>query len=317
MNEDIIITDINALLPSKMNEPVNFSNGIVSVNNIDEIYLEKNFKKRQIKKQDKFSLYAQSLVSKLIHNNKTHIDKIEPNNIGIILGNNTGGWNYVENQLINLYREGFDQINPYVATAWFPTAPQGEISISNNIKGYSKTICANRLSGGLALAHSYEILKDNICELTVTGSIESPNSNLVTYALNEDDKVMNESAIFILLEKENKLNRENKLASIIDIQCSTSFEINIKRFYENHDKEIDLIVNHNVEREYLNQIKNNTNNEVYIENFNDNNEYFSSESLITVFKILSNRKKYKNKTIMINHTENNSKQILTLILRIF
>ena len=72
----------------------------------------------------------------------------DPFRIGISFGNNSGGWDICERGFEEYYQQGPPMINPWQATAWFPTAPQGFVSIQYNIRGWSKSFACDRASGG-------------------------------------------------------------------------------------------------------------------------------------------------------------------------
>ncbi len=48
--------------------------------------------------------------------------------VGITVGNNLGGWEFAERELRHLWQSGPREVSPYMATAWFPAAVQGNIS---------------------------------------------------------------------------------------------------------------------------------------------------------------------------------------------
>lgn len=98
---------------------------------------------------------------------------------GILLGNSAGGWSYVEPQLDDIYVGNHENLSPYVATAWFPTAAQGEISIQYKISGYSKTFSADSLSAGYALDHAIYLMNNDYLPGAFVGAMESPLSPLV------------------------------------------------------------------------------------------------------------------------------------------
>jgi 3-oxoacyl-(acyl-carrier-protein) synthase len=128
------------------------------------------------------------------------------NRTGIVIGNNFGGWGYVEPQMEGLYAEGMDSINPYVATAWFPAAAQGEISIRFGLRGHSKTFSADRLSAGVALEYSRLLLGDGTLDWVLVGGAEAPDSLPVLDAMYDEGLVSQtipagEAACLLLLSR--------------------------------------------------------------------------------------------------------------------
>uniref|UniRef100_A0AAU2VBQ0 Ketosynthase family 3 (KS3) domain-containing protein n=1 Tax=Streptomyces sp. NBC_00003 TaxID=2903608 RepID=A0AAU2VBQ0_9ACTN len=155
----------------------------VTVATVDDTHLEHGFPKRYVKRVDRFALLAAHAARQALNDAGITITDANRDRIGLIIGNNTGGWSYVEPQMYPLYRDtSLEVINPYVATAWFPTAPQGEISISLGIEGFSKTVAGENLSTGLALQLARYALLDGRLDAAVVIGVEAPLTPLVHQA---------------------------------------------------------------------------------------------------------------------------------------
>jgi 3-oxoacyl-(acyl-carrier-protein) synthase len=108
------------------------------------------------------------------------ITQEDPNQVGIFLGNALGGWLYAETELRDLYVEGREGVSPYMASAWFPAAPQGQVSIYYGIKGFSKTVVADRASSSMAISYARDTLSKGRLDLILAGGTEAP---VTPYAL--------------------------------------------------------------------------------------------------------------------------------------
>ncbi len=96
--------------------------------------------------------------------------------IGVMVGNNLGGWEFAERELRNLWELGPREVSPYMATAWFPAAVQGNISIQFGIKGIGRTFLNDRASGAFALIHAAECLVRGRADIMLAGGSEAPFS---------------------------------------------------------------------------------------------------------------------------------------------
>ncbi|HEY0754440.1 MAG TPA: beta-ketoacyl-[acyl-carrier-protein] synthase family protein [Ktedonobacteraceae bacterium] len=96
--------------------------------------------------------------------------------IGISVGNNLGGWEFAERELRNLWKLGPREVSPYMATAWFPAAVQGNMSIQFGIKGVGRTFLSDRASGALALMHAADCLQRGRADVMLAGGTEAPFS---------------------------------------------------------------------------------------------------------------------------------------------
>ena len=100
----------------------------------------------------------------------------DPGLVGIFLGNAIGGWLYAETELRDLYLEGREGVSPYMASAWFPAAPQGQVSIYYGIKGFSKTVVSDRASSLMALGYAKKVLSKDKLNMILGGGMEAPVS---------------------------------------------------------------------------------------------------------------------------------------------
>lgn len=131
---------------------------------------------RLLQKIDPFSHMALIASELALKDAGIDLTKENLNNIGIFMGNALGGWLYGETELRDLYIEGREGVSPYMASAWFPAAPQGQVSIYYGIKGYSKTIVSDRASSLMAIGHAIRVLSKNKLDFILAGGMEAPLS---------------------------------------------------------------------------------------------------------------------------------------------
>jgi 3-oxoacyl-(acyl-carrier-protein) synthase len=147
---------------------------------IDDLEKYSHVSQRLLKKIDAFSHMALIASELALEDAGIDIKKEDPNLVGIFLGNAIGGWMYAETELRDLYIEGRDGVSPYMASAWFPAAPQGQVSIYYGIKGFSKTIVADRASSSMAIGYARKTLLKNKLNMILAGGMEAP---VTPYAL--------------------------------------------------------------------------------------------------------------------------------------
>lgn len=135
---------------------------------------------RLVKKIDDFSHMALIASELALQDSKIDLSKEDLDRVGIFVGNAIGGWLYAETELRDLYLEGREGISPYMASAWFPAAPQGQVSIYYGIKGFSKTIVADRASSLQAIGYAARTLKKGKIDFVLAGGTEAP---VTPYAL--------------------------------------------------------------------------------------------------------------------------------------
>jgi 3-oxoacyl-[acyl-carrier-protein] synthase II len=147
---------------------------------IDDLEKYSHLSERLLKKIDAFSHMALIASESALQDAGIDIKKEDPNLVGIFLGNAIGGWLYAETELRDLYIEGREGVSPYMASAWFPAAPQGQVSIYYGIKGFSKTVVADRASSLMAIGYARKVLSKNKLNFILGGGMEAP---VTPYAL--------------------------------------------------------------------------------------------------------------------------------------
>ncbi|MDD5044041.1 MAG: beta-ketoacyl-[acyl-carrier-protein] synthase family protein [Candidatus Omnitrophica bacterium] len=147
---------------------------------IDDLEKYSHVSERLLKKIDAFSHMALIASEMSLQDAGIEIAQEDPNQVGIFLGNAIGGWLYAETELRDLYIEGREGVSPYMASAWFPAAPQGQISIYYGIKGFSKTVVADRASSLMAIGYAAKTLNKNRLNMILAGGMEAP---VTPYAL--------------------------------------------------------------------------------------------------------------------------------------
>ncbi|MFA6358156.1 MAG: beta-ketoacyl-[acyl-carrier-protein] synthase family protein [Candidatus Omnitrophota bacterium] len=143
---------------------------------IDDLEKYSHISERLLKKIDAFSHMALVASELALQDAGIDIKNEDPNLVGIFLGNAIGGWLYAETELRDLYLEGREGVSPYMASAWFPAAPQGQVSIYYGIKGFSKTVVSDRASSTMALGYAKKVLNKNKLNMILGGGMEAPVS---------------------------------------------------------------------------------------------------------------------------------------------
>ncbi len=147
---------------------------------VHELDAYSNVSSRLLKKIDLFAHMAMVASEMAIQDSHLKLEEENLNRAGIFMGNAIGGWLYGETELRDLYIEGREGVSPFMASAWFPAAPQGQVSIHYGLKGYSKTVVADRASSLMAIAYGARTLNRGKNDFILAGGMEAP---VTPYAL--------------------------------------------------------------------------------------------------------------------------------------
>ncbi|PEA54757.1 beta-ketoacyl synthase [Bacillus pseudomycoides] len=141
---------------------------------ITEFPIDDFISKRLKVKTDRFTHYALASAELALQDSKLRLEEANLNRVGIFLGNNAGGWDICERGYYELYQQGAKMVNPWQAASWFPTAPQGFLSIHYGIKGYSKSFVCDRASGASALYFAMKSIQNGSNDIVLAGGTEAP-----------------------------------------------------------------------------------------------------------------------------------------------
>lgn len=128
------------------------------------------------RKLDMFSVWGMVAADMALKSSRLEHDGVEAEAVGIYVGNCLGGWGYTQPELEALHTRGVTGMGPYVATAWFPAALQGQLSLAHGFKGHSKTFSARDVAGLQAIVHAAGAIRAGRAEVVLCGASEDVSS---------------------------------------------------------------------------------------------------------------------------------------------
>ncbi len=146
---------------------------------IKHLDFEQRMSGRKKNKLDLFCIYGLCAADTALTESRLLEDEIDKGRIGIFVGNELGGWGFTEPQLMELHRHGVSEMSAYVATAWFPAALQGQISLSYDITGQSKTFSSGSVSGLHTIGYAAQAIQAGHADAILCGAAEDLSSNYV------------------------------------------------------------------------------------------------------------------------------------------
>jgi 3-oxoacyl-[acyl-carrier-protein] synthase II len=93
--------------------------------------------------------------------------------IGIVLASNYGGLSYYLDNLVRLHQKGPSFVSAYMAIAWIPSAPVGQLSIFYGTTGYSKTVVNDSTGGTDAMGVAFRAIRAGDADVILTGGFEA------------------------------------------------------------------------------------------------------------------------------------------------
>ncbi|RWR03023.1 hypothetical protein ED28_04955 [[Pantoea] beijingensis] len=168
------------------------------------------------RKLDNFTFYGLCAADMALKTSRVLDNDIDLSRIGIFVGNCLGGWGFAEPKIKSLHTESVEAMGPYVATAWFPAALQGQISLQYGLKGYSKTFSASNVAGLQAIGYGVEAIQHGRADVILCGASEDLSSSYIRAILDrsiepcegktsvfgdETPTAFSEGAAFLVLEE--------------------------------------------------------------------------------------------------------------------
>ena len=242
----VVITGLGVISPIGNNSSEfhkNISNGVNGIKNIknfntDEfkvkiagevlIDLIDYFSSKELNKIDRFTAFSIIAADEAIKNSNLN-NKINKNNIGVIIGSGIGGINTLETQHKRLLKHP-KKVSPYFIPTMISDIAAGHISIKHGYKGLNYSVVSACASGSHAIGDAYKMIKYGDADAIIAGGSEaaiSPisiagfsnmkaltqnsdvNSACRPFDDNRDGFVMGEGAGIIVLESLSSARERN------------------------------------------------------------------------------------------------------------
>jgi act minimal PKS chain-length factor (CLF/KS beta) len=193
MNGRVVITGIGVVAPNGIGKDEFWTNsraGTSAVREIDRFdtstydchiaglvdgFRASDFVERNIIKQtDRSTHMALACCSMATGDARLDLGAEDPEQVGMYFANVFGGMEFAERELYAQHRIGPDRVSAYQAIAWFFAATQGQWSISRGLKGFGKSIVADRVGGHQALLLGALAIRQGHAKVIYAGGFEAP-----------------------------------------------------------------------------------------------------------------------------------------------
>ncbi|MFE1024380.1 ketosynthase chain-length factor [Streptomyces sp. NPDC058818] len=129
---------------------------------------------RYLVQTDRFTHFALTATQLALDDARFGRADIEsPFSVGVVTAAGSGGGEFGQRELQNLWGQGSRYVGPYQSIAWFYAASTGQISIRNDFKGPCGVVAADEAGGLDALAHAALSVR-NGTDTVVCGATEAP-----------------------------------------------------------------------------------------------------------------------------------------------
>src|SRR5919201_4948810 len=140
------------------------------VNGFDpEQYIEK----RLMVQTDRWTWMALGATQMALEDAEFSPEDHDPYSMSVITASSSGGNEFGQKEIENLWGKGPGFVGAYQSIAWFYAATTGQISIRHNMKGPCGVVLAEGAGGLEALQHSRRTIRRGV-DFVVSGGLEAP-----------------------------------------------------------------------------------------------------------------------------------------------
>ncbi|MEV4615782.1 beta-ketoacyl synthase N-terminal-like domain-containing protein [Kitasatospora sp. NPDC049258] len=128
---------------------------------------------RYLVQTDRFTHYAMAAADLALEDARLGADPEDPFAVGVVTAAGSGGGEFGQRELQNLWGQGPHFVGPYQSIAWFYAASTGQISIRGGFKGPCAVVASDEAGGLDALAHAVRTIRRGT-DTVVVGAAEAP-----------------------------------------------------------------------------------------------------------------------------------------------
>lgn len=188
----VVITGLGCITPLGQNVDSTWAGLMEAKSGVDKITLfdaanyssqiaaeVKNFnpedvvEKKEIKRYDRFSLFALQSAREAIKDAGYQDSLYDPLKMGVILGIGIGGLATLESNHEDLLSGGPRKVSPFLIPAMISNLGPGNVAIDNNLQGVNYTITSACTSGTHAIGEAFRMIAGGLQDLMVTGGAEA------------------------------------------------------------------------------------------------------------------------------------------------
>jgi minimal PKS chain-length factor (CLF/KS beta) len=140
---------------------------------VDGFDAEQYIDRRLIVQTDRWTWMALAATQMALQDAEFDPAENEPYSMSVITASSSGGNEFGQNEIQNLWGKGPGFVGAYQSIAWFYAATTGQISIKHGMKGPCGVVLAEGAGGLEALQHSRRTIRRGV-DFIVSGGLEAP-----------------------------------------------------------------------------------------------------------------------------------------------
>ncbi|HZJ99378.1 MAG TPA: beta-ketoacyl-ACP synthase II, partial [Tissierellaceae bacterium] len=129
--------------------------------------------KKEARRMDRFAQYAVAAAKLAIEDGNIDLDKIDKDNVGVVLGTGIGGVETIEGEHTKLLNRGPNRVSPLFVPMMIANMGAAQVSMNLGLKGSTMTITTACASGTHAIGESFRMIKEGNTDMVLSGGAEA------------------------------------------------------------------------------------------------------------------------------------------------
>ncbi|WP_278314965.1 beta-ketoacyl synthase N-terminal-like domain-containing protein [Lolliginicoccus levis] len=136
---------------------------------VDGFAGEDHLSRRLLPQTDRMTQMALTAADEALAESGLDADTVDPFDIGVVTASTAGGFEFGQNELAKLWRDGSKHVSAYQSFAWFYAVNSGQISIRHGLKGPSGVIVSDQAGGLDALGQARRQVRNGTVAVVAGG----------------------------------------------------------------------------------------------------------------------------------------------------
>jgi len=134
---------------------------------------EADISPKEIKRMDKFSLYALSAAAQAMRQSGLNLDKVDKKRMGVIIGTGIGGMETFENEIVKMYEKGGLRIAPLFIPMLIGNMAAGNVATQYGAKGICTNVVTACASSTNTIGEAFRNIKHGYSDIIIAGGTEA------------------------------------------------------------------------------------------------------------------------------------------------
>lgn len=140
---------------------------------VKNLNVDDYFTKREVKFNDRFTLFARIAAKQAIENSKLDLEATDRDRMGVLIASGIGGVESIEKNEQVLTSRGPSRVSPYFIPMALINLAAGQVAIDLGAKGYCSSVVTACAAGTNAIGEAFHRIRDNYEDIMVAGGSEA------------------------------------------------------------------------------------------------------------------------------------------------